>query len=211
MTQKTEHLIEELSGDCRRVECCCPLKRSLILLAIVVVSAGAISLLIGLRDDLPHMMESPLYIVEIALSVFVGIMAAIAANWLSLPDIGQKKWLIWLPFFPLAMMSFLIAYQFLVRPTHDFTGDGGFACSSDIVVIAVIPAIALFVLLRKAATTHNKMLAFMAVLSVGAFCYMCLRLICPNDDIAHLVVWHLLPTLVIATVGAFIGSKLLKW
>lgn len=51
-------------------------------------------------------------------------------------------------------------------------------------------------------------IAVIAAVSVGA---ITLRLAEPNDQIAHLLVWHYLPSVFFASLGALLGRYLLRW
>jgi hypothetical protein len=188
-----------------------PLKRFGIWVFVCVVLFAAF-LMVSLRADFESMMGEPLFFVELLLALAVGLLAALAAQWLSVPDAYQKRWAIWLPFIPLSMLCFLIAYQFFIKPLHIAYDDThGRQCMMSFIGAAAIPAVLLFFFLHLAATTRSWLTSIMAVVAVGAFGYVFVRLICPMEDLGHLLLWHYLPVVLVGVVGAIIGHKVLRW
>lgn len=211
---KTDDLIKSLSGDCKEIEkikhparSCC----SWLFAALLFV--GLTTIFMGFRDDINNKLHSEMFVLEMISALAVGLLGALAANWLSIPDVNQQKWVVWLPFIPLTILTFLIGYEFYVQPLHleNTHSEKGILCAGDVLWLISLPALLLFVLLRKAATTHTRMSSFMAILAVCAFAYISARLVCPNDDLGHLLLWHYSPILFVSVVGAAIGYRVLKW
>lgn len=209
---KTEKLIEQLSEDNVPVTPMRPLRSYIIWVTIALIIAGAVTLLLGVRSDMSSKLNSTLYMVEMFSALATGLLAALAAHWLALPDVRQQKWVLWLPIFPLTVLVFMIGYQFFIQPLNLGKEEGQHAgCIMDVVYVATFPAILLFFLIYKAATTKSKLASTMAVISVLAFGYMSSRIICPSDALTHLLLWHYLPIVFFSIAGAFIGYRVLKW
>jgi hypothetical protein len=84
-------------------------------------------------------------------------------------------------------------------------------CALCIAAVALIPSALLFALIRKGATIRPLQAGSFAVLAASSVGGLTLRLAEANDSLMHLVVWHYLPALLFATLGAVIGKKLLRW
>jgi len=208
---KIENIIEKLADDTRPV---CPLKPlsrfccwsviSIVFLAIVIV-------FVGIRPDISVKLESMAFMAEMMLAIAAGLLSALAAHWLSLPDGGQKKWIYWLPFVPLTVLFFFAAYQYFITPMNFALGKVWVSCANDVALMALVPAIIIFLLIKYAASTKNLLTSVMAMTAVASFSYLSSRLICGNDDINHLLLWHYFPAIIVALIGAFLGNKLLRW
>jgi hypothetical protein len=207
----TNTLIKQLADDAKPVKCQCPWTRLTYWLVGMALVVTASMVFIGIRGDVHNKMEESLFILELLSALATGLLAAIAAEWLSTPDIRQQRFVIWLPVVPLSILAFLIIYQWVIQPIHQAESEMYTLCLMDLVLIAALPAATLFFLLKKAASTSHRLMSWMALLASLAFAYFSSRLICPNDDIEHVILWHFLPMLVISSIGAAVGSVLLKW
>lgn len=84
------------------------------------------------------------------------------------------------------------------------------SCIRDILIIGVIPGMALFFLLRSGVYTQrflSGVLGIGAALGVGAWG---VQFTCHNDDPIHILLWHFLPLLVLASLGLWVGKKFLS-
>jgi hypothetical protein len=209
---KTDSLINKLAKDVKPVnKLRHPFIRFLFCILVAGIFVGGSVYFIGIRHDIIDAVDNKAFIAEILAALATGFLSALTANWLAIPDVRQQKWVVWLPFFPLSFFVFMASYQFIIQPIHLAMPEAGAACVLDIIWLISLPAIVLFILLRRAATTHTKMASFMAVLSVLSFGYLCARLVCANDNLPHLLFWHYLPILIIGVFGAVMGSKILRW
>lgn len=210
--KKTDDLIAQLSSEStQRKGECCPIRQTLLWLlgAGVLFYIGAE--FIGMRDDVSHKMHEQAFVVELLAALATGLFGALAANWLAIPDQKQRPWISWLPLAPLAFFVAIAVYQFVVTPIDLNAGPRYPGCTRNFLLVTAIPAVLLFVLIRRAATTHSFMASAMAVLAVAAFGYIASRMICRLDDLSHLLFWHYLPFLGITIVSAVIGERLLRW
>jgi len=210
MTKETNKLIEELSKNIESVKIFSPFKLFLIW-GISLIAVALFMVFVVRREDLWLKLQSGSFFSEIMFAFATGLFGALAASWLATPDVKQQKWVIWLPFLSLTFLMMLVAYQVVIQPVNITESDFGIGCAVDIFIFIMIPAVILLFILRKAASTHNILSSVVAVISVASFGYLCSRLICPNDILEHLILWHYLPILLVAIIAAFIGAKVLKW
>jgi len=80
-----------------------------------------------------------------------------------------------------------------------------------ITLLALLPAVSIFFVMRKFASTHlywSGGIAMLAAFSVGA---LWLRLYEQTDSIMHVIEWHYLPMVLIGLTGMVLGKLILKW
>lgn len=212
----TQHLIAALSASAKPVRPVRPGRyMALMLLALSVYAVCAQCWLEGFRPDLAVQLGRPLFLLELVLlsAMFAGAVAA--AVYAMLPDAVHYRRLLWWPYVASALMLGLVLLQLMmphdprmVMPDiHAHTHQ----CTQYIAASAIIPALLVFGMLRLGATVmpaRAGTLAVIAAVSVGA---LTLRLAEPNDQILHLLIWHYLPSLGFAVLGAIAGRLLLRW
>jgi hypothetical protein len=65
--------------------------------------------------------------------------------------------------------------------------------------------------IRKAAPARLFETGAWAAATSGAVGAFCMRFVCPYENPAHILVWHLAPILALSMLGAIVGQKALKW
>ena len=208
---ETEDLIKKLCKDKKKVKCVSP--KSILLKAIIVFSLIIVAVLLTIsRSDLHDIVSMPIMLAELLFALATGLLSAVAASWLSTPDVKQQRWVVWLPFIPFTMLCILVLHNIIMTPMDLLANDDfGVHCITITYAFAFIPAIALIVLLKCNANTHSTLFSVMSVMSVATFGYFCSRLICYKDNLEHLLIWHYIPVVLLSVVAAMIGSKLLRW
>lgn len=83
------------------------------------------------------------------------------------------------------------------------------ACFSRVLAIAVVPAIALAVMLRRAAPLRLASAGALTCIAASAAAALAIQFICPLDDPAHGLSGHLGPVIAVAILGAWLGPRLL--
>lgn len=214
---KTDELISQLVDEAK------PVKRlwhpALRVGAWLLVSFawlfGLIFLVWGFRNDLAMQFEHPLYVAEIVLSFLTAVSSGAAASWLAVPDARGKSWLRFIPLVVLIPLVGLCGYILVGTPNYPkalLLFDGrGLDCVFDILLFSLVPAVMLYFMVKKAATTHYYWMSGLALLAVGSFAYMCQRLIEKNDDMVHIFQWHIAPILLLSLIGIMLGRSIWKW
>jgi hypothetical protein len=80
-------------------------------------------------------------------------------------------------------------------------------CVAQIVALSLIPGLALFTMLRRAAPLRLSWSAGLASLAAFAAAAAGTQFLCPINDPAHLLVGHAVPVAALALAGALIGSR----
>jgi hypothetical protein len=210
---ETERLIDALVAGAtpvRRLRP--PLVRALAWLAL----AGAILVLLaighGVRSDLMEQLRQPVFVVSISAALATGVLAAIAAFMVSLPDRSQS-WLL-LPVPTLAVWIGTIGYGCLtdwvsVSPDGVQLGET-VRCFATLVLTSVPLAIALAVMLRHAARLRPVAATLAGALAVAAITSSALALMHDIDATAMILIWNLGTAAVIVALGGLFGSRLFR-
>jgi hypothetical protein len=135
---------------------------------------------------------------------------------LSRPNGHQVPWLKFVPFgfiltwVLVAFSGYSIAEINMANLFHSMSL-GQFDCLWHILIFSTPPGLALFLIVRKGATTQYCWAGTMATFSAKSFGYLLMRLIEQNDNPVHLVVWHSVPIIFMCMAGMVIGKFTLKW
>lgn len=216
MTRKTKQLIDYLSQDAEPVGVIShPLLRLLLWGVACAAYLGTFVLVIGLREDLNIKLNELLFQIELVLAAITCISAAIAALLLSVPDGYQFKKMRWIPVIGFSILSSLLYLQWqhplLLRGVHVAHSDNTYQCMLDISAFALMPVLLLFFMLITGAPTERRWAGAMAGLAAASLSHITLRLLEPNDDIAHILVWHYLPVVFIVLLTILIARRYLRW
>lgn len=215
MTNTTE-LIAQLAHDSKSVQ---PL-RTPRFYAYGVMSVCILYLLgaqwfLGIRPDIFVQLTRPLFVLEISALLTLFFLSIFAAIILMRPDNDAHRGVLQLPFLALVLLFFSIALQWMlpvdskmVMPAFSVQGR---ECALCIAVLSLVPSAMLFSLLRKGANTMPARAGIYSVLAASAIGCITQRIAEMNDSLMHLVVWHYLPTLLFAALGAWLGKRLLRW
>ena len=211
---RIDDLIGELAGEGARPPGLHPGYRCLVWLCVILVYLAGLSLVLGFRPDLGQKLAEAPYQLELVFLAAIIVTASLASAWLTLPDLNQQPWIRYLPLVPLA------GFVLLVLATGKDIGWSGLMagaaktsvdCVWHILMFSVPPGLLIFLMMRQGATVRCCWAGGLATLTVSAFGYLCMRLIEPNDSVAHLLVWHMLPLVVMCILGMIAGRFVFRW
>lgn len=182
----------------------------------LMLAAGYLLLVtlgLGIRPDIMEKLSQPVYALELLLCGLIAATAGMAAACLAVPDSYQKRWVKWLPFAPIVALGMLL-----------LTGNGvdaemlsasaatpQYGVVLKLILLAVIPGIFLFVIIRRAAPVECCWAGSMAALAVGSMSYLTLRLVETGGNTADVMLWCYLPMLLLTMLGMMLGKFLLRW
>jgi hypothetical protein len=217
---ETNDLIDKLSRDLKPVRRIAPFTRRALYFSLAAIALLALSITVagGPRADAAQLMSQPGFIAEAVLMLAAGAMAALAAFYLDVPDTKVRR-----PAFLLVGAATLIwgviAFGCCLGMMHDgmdsamhAAHDSSHACLKDLLVLAVAPFAAAAFMIWRGAPVWLGWAGYAMALAVASFAALSLRLLCPSDDNAHLLLWHFLPVFLVAILGMFAGraSALLR-
>jgi hypothetical protein len=210
---KTPDLIDAL------VECATPVRRlrpplarAGLWLALAALILALLAIGHGVRADLAERLHQPVFAVSIAAALATGMLAAVAAFIVSLPD--RSRWWLLLPAPALAAWVGTIGYGCLT----DWVGIGPdgvrfgetLRCFATLVLTSVPLAIALAVMLRYAALLRPGAVTLAAALAVAAITSSALSLFHDLDATIMILVWNLGTAALITGLGGVFGRRFLR-
>jgi hypothetical protein len=208
---ETERLIDALVAGAtpvRRLRP--PLVRAFSWLALAAAILVLLAIGHGLRSDLLAHLRQPMFLVSIIAALTTGVLAAVAAFMVSLPD-RSRSWLL-LPLPALVVWVGTIGYGCLtdwvaIGPDGVHLGET-LRCFATLVLTGVPLAIALTVMLRHAALLRPVASTLAGALAVAAVTSSALALMHDIDATAMILLWNLGTAGAIVALGALFGSRL---
>jgi hypothetical protein len=210
----TPELIDRLSASARPVR---RLRPPLLRTALWLLLAGLVPLVLavvhGARTDLVLRLHEPRFAAGLAGSLLTGILAAIAAFFLSLPD-RSRLWLL-LPAPALALWVVTIGYGCMT----DWVGIGPdgvrlgstLECFATLMIASLPSSAALLVMLRHTARLHPTMVGVMGGLATAGIAATALSVFHEIDATVMVLIWNLGAAALIVALGGILGRRIFRW
>ena len=212
---RTEDLIRELVSDAPPVRRLQPLAiRLAAWAALAAVSLVFVAMWWGVRQDLREVMQQAAFQFEAALLILTAMSAAVGALTVSIPGRERSAVVRWLPVAAGIVCILWIGGELVFASmTGAPTGRLTFAwrCIYKTACVALVPGIALFLLVRRAAPLRAAWAGLLAILATAAVGVLGANVICPIDRPLHLLLWHVAPLMLFAAIGAGLGTWLIRW
>jgi hypothetical protein len=210
----TPDLIESLAANMKPVRRLRPpVTRAAcwLLLAALVVALLAVSQ--GIRPDLAQRLHDPAFAAGIAGAALTGVLAAIAAFFVSLPD-RSRLWLI-LPVPAVTIWLSNIGYQCLTEwismaPNGVSLGETT-RCLATLVLTSLPLSLAMLVMLRYAAPLRPTAVTFMGSLSVAAITATALSLFHTADATLMIIMFNVGTAAMFVGLGSLFGRRMFEW
>lgn len=212
---RTEDLIQQLAVEATPVRPLRPVAvRAVGWLALAGLSLAVVMTLMGVRRELGDTADRVGFTLEAALLLLTALSAVVGALLVSVPGAGMTRRVRWIPV-GLGVACVVLAAGELAYAAMSGapTGRLTFAwhCIYKTTSVAVVPGIALFVMLRRAAPLQPGWAGMLAVLATAAVGVLGANIICPTNRPLHMLLWHVAPLMLFAGLGAALGRWLLKW
>ncbi|MBO9656298.1 NrsF family protein [Agrobacterium sp. SOY23] len=213
--RKTEDIIEQLAGDLKPVPVF-SLERRLALAALPALAVSLLLMLVilGLRSDMNAAVAEPGFWVKSAYNALLALAAFLAVRRLARPEGDGGGLLAWLVVIFIAMAAIaLIQLGFAVPGTYRtlILGSSALHCPFLIVAFALPLFLANFAVLRRSAPADPTLAGFAAGLAAGAAGAWVYSWFCTENGMAFVLIWYSLGILLTGVIGAFAGSRLLRW
>lgn len=210
----TQDLIESLvSGVTPVRRLFPPVARAALWLLFAAAIVALLAVSHGLRPDLGRRLQQPLFITGISASLLTGMLAAVAAFIVSLPDRSRLWPLLPAPAFALWVST--LGYQCLtdwVRLQPDGIHLGETAdCFATLVLTGVPLWFALLVMLRYVALLRSIAAAMAASLAVAAIASTALSLFHTLNASAMILTWNLGAAALLIGLGSASWGRMLSW
>ncbi len=177
---------------------------SIIYMAVIIAFSGV-------RPDILAKFHWPIFAAEMAALIGIFLSTALSAAILSFPDMHGMRRLAYAPlvFFALFITIIFRAWQMDAPPAP--LPEHSHECTVAIMFYALFPGIAIFLTMRRFASTHAMVAGGVAVLAAFSVGAIILRFIEQTDSMVHLITWHYVPMIVVGLLGLALGKKFLKW
>jgi hypothetical protein len=212
---RTESLVDRLSQDLRPVR-----RRSLVREALLLLLLGAVELasFLGMgfmRPDMPVAMEAPSFWWKLTSTGLIAVLGAGVAILSADPARSPRRGLRWI----LACTVAILASFWLIDAAGNGVADlvrrldwpQGLQCVWQMIVLSIPPAVALGVLIRRAAPTDRSGTALAAGLSSAAWGAFVFVFACPVDDPLYIAVWYTVGCSIVTLLGRTILIRLSRW
>ncbi len=210
----TPDLIESLAAEgvpVRRLHHPVLRAGSWLLLAAIIVLLIAVDH--GVRSDIGERLRQPAFVAGLAASAITGILAAVAAFMISLPD-RSRGWLL-LPMPALLVWLSTISYGCLtdwvdITPTGVETGEAA-RCFATLFLTSFPLSLTLLLMVRYAAALRPTETVMTGALAVAAIAATALSLFHDLDATIMILMWNIGVAAVLVAAGGTYGRILLAW
>lgn len=210
----TQNLIDDLvrnAAPVRRLRA--PLLRAAFFLGFALAVLGLLAIVHGFRGDLALRLHDPLFLLGMAGALLTGVLAAIAAFRLSLPE-ASAGWLL-LPAPALVLWLSSIGYGCLtdwVRIGPDGMRMGeAIRCFATLLLTSVPLSVAMLVMLRFAAYLSPTRVSAVGGLAVAALTAFAVSLFHNLEASAMILMWNFGVAAIIAGAASLGGRRALSW
>jgi hypothetical protein len=210
----TPDLIESLSNNLKPVRRLRPpVTRAVCWLLLASVVVGLLAVSQGFRPDLATRIHDPSFSVGMIGAILTGVLAAVAAFLVSLPD-RSRLWLL-LPAPAVVLWLTNIGYQCL----GDWVsfGPGGVSigeatrCLATLVLTSLPLSLAMLVMLRYAAPLRPTAVTCMGSLSVAAITATALSLFHSGDATLMIIMFNIGTAVMFVGLGGLFGRRIMQW
>lgn len=174
--------------------------------SLLAVALGSWAL--GTRADLWIELGEPSFLRESVSLLILFVLAGRSAFQLSIPGAADQRYARALPLLGLVAWLVLILARYSAG-AHVPADMSGSRCFWRMSWLSLLPALTLFFMLRKAAPLDREWTGLMALLSAASLAMLGTQFVCAKDDLAHLLLWHFTPVLLVALAGISFGQLVL--
>lgn len=211
---QTDRLIAALSVDANAAPRRIGPMLALALLAALPVSAALFMSILGMRPDVRTAMHNPFFDLKFVVTVALAFAAIVVSLHISRPEASFERWG-WLLTLPLVVIAAGIAAEMTMpheRPwLTRLIGNNAMACMVSIPLFALPFLAAALLALRRGAPTHPTLAGMTAGLLAAGLGATLYASHCADDSPLFVLVWYSLATAFVAAIGAFAGSRVLRY
>lgn len=207
-----DELIDKLAQDGKAVKPAHhPVVLSLEWITIAVFYLAVALMISGIRSDLVAKLHETWFAAEIATLFAIFIATSFSAALLSFPDLHQMRRIVIAPAIMFALFALVMYFAWHADHPPSIPPIHSIECTMSITMLAILPAIWIFFVMRRFASTHQYWAGSIALLSAFSIGALWLRLYEPTDSIMHVIEWHYFPMIAIGAIGLWLGKIILKW
>jgi hypothetical protein len=188
-------------------------------LALALLAAAPVSLLmffaeLGVRPDVMTAMHNPFFNLKFAVTLALAGAAMIVSLHLSRPEASLRGWA-WLLMIPAGLLVAGISGEMMVPQRLPMmtrlVGHNSRVCLTAIPLMSLPLLAGSLIGLRHGAPTRPALAGAMAGLLSAGLAATLYASHCTDDSPLFVAAWYTLATLLVAAIGAFAGSKVLRF
>ncbi|HXY59771.1 MAG TPA: DUF1109 domain-containing protein [Methylocystis sp.] len=211
---ETDELIRRLSEDCAPVRPFThPVWRASLWFMLSLVYVAMVVLAMGLRPDIAARLRDWRFVLELAAALLTSMMAAAAALCAGCPG---RPW--WERLAPLPFLAFWLGLlgegcwrDYLAAGARGLAIRQDAMCLPVIAMTSVVPAVAIFVLIRRGAPLAPFAITGCAALAAAALSAAALRLFHDQDSSVTVLVWQFGSVALLTGLEAMFGRSVIRW
>lgn len=211
---KTENFISALAAD-NAPQAIAP--RRLLWVAVgaaAIAACTAFFVLLGPRPDFMQAIGTVRFVFKFVVSLALAASAFIALRRAMRPEMGAKPLHAVLLIAP-ALLAVAVILEMLAVPTADWAarwiGHNWLYCMTFIPILSLVPLAVLIVALRSGASTTPVRTGAVAGLLAGGLGAVFYAAHCPDDSPFFVATWYTIAVAAVTALGAFAGSRFLRW
>ena len=190
-----------------------PVTRAACWMLLVALLLALLAVSQGIRPDLTQRSRELTFILGMSGALLTGVLAAVAAFMLSLPD--RSRFCLLLPAPALVLWLSTIGYQCLtnwvsLEPNGIHLGETA-QCFATLVLTSLPLSLAMLVMLRYAAPLRPIAVTLTGSLAVAAISATALSLFHELDATVMILMWNLGTAALFVGLGGALGGKVFSW
>jgi hypothetical protein len=180
----------------------------------VLVTALLFSALLPMRPDIMAALADWRFLMKWAFSLTLLVTAMVLIVQMARPQGISDSQLLLLLGAPL-VLAIGVAGELIVLPSSywmpTMVGSNAIGCMVFVPILSALPLVAMIVALRRGAPARPALTGAVAGLIAAGIAATFYATHCQNDSPLFLAAWYGLATAIVATVGAVMGARLLRW
>jgi hypothetical protein len=211
---KTSQFIDALAADPRPRDMGLGARFCLALGAGVLVSGFLFMTMVGPRSNLIISLQSLRFDLKFVDTIALTLPAALLCLRLLRPDarVGGFGWAF---LAPVALLGAGVIGELTLVPADlwgtRLIGTNSVHCLTIVPLLSIAPLAALLFVMRAGAPQNPRLAGALAGLAAAGIAATFYASNCPDDSPLFVASWYPLATLIVVTVGAFAGDRLLRW
>lgn len=184
------------------------------LLVALPVAAAMMLVTIGLRPDFMAAMRNPFFDLKFVITLALAIPAIVISVHLSRPEAVLGRWVWMLLLAPFILVGAIIAEMMMPQRSPMMTrmmGKGAMLCTAAISLLSLPILAAALWALRQGAPTRPAFVGALAGLMSSGLAATVYATHCTDDSPLFVAVWYTIATAAVTALGAFAGSRMLRY
>jgi hypothetical protein len=214
MSMETEQLIRTLAADNAHRARPVGLVLTLALLAAAPISLAMFFAILGMRPDVMTAMRNPFFDMKFVVTLALAISAIAISLHLSRPEASLRGWG-WLLLIPAGILALEIGGEMMMPQRLPMmtrlVGSNSRVCMTAIPLLSLPLLAAALIGLRRGAPTRPAVAGAIAGMLSAGLAATLYASHCTDDSPLFVATWYTIATALMATIGALVGSRVLRF